>query len=447
MLPRLRQLERDFAGSVAVIGVHSPKFPAERDGDNLRKAMLRYRVDHPVLNDATFTVWQSYAVRAWPTLMFLDPHGRVIGKHEGEFDLNTVRGFVTAAIAEFEQAGEIDRFPLPHRPEMEKTSGLRFPEGLLADAPGDRLFIADTGNHRIVVTGLDGEVRLTIGSGIAGFADGSAATACFDSPRGVALDPSGQLLYVADTGNHAIRAVDLPQDTVTTVAGTGERAHRYEAGSGRQTALASPWDVAWLDDRLWIAMAGAHQLWTYHPARDLVAPAAGTGFESIHDGLLATATFAQPSGVTALDGVLYVADSETSAIRRVDPANDRVRRLVGRGLFEFGDVDAVGDSVRLQHPLGVAATFEDSRPVIYIADSYNDKIKRLDPPTRSVTTMFGGDGHGFVDGAGAEVEFWEPTSLSLIDRTLYIADTNNHAIRVANLDNGSVETLKITQLP
>lgn len=443
MLPQLRELEHEFANELVVIGVHSPKFPAEQLGENLRKAVLRHDLAHPVVNDALHAIWDAYTVRAWPTLMFVDPRGRVIGKHEGEFALAPMREFIRDAIAAFDSEGAIDRAPLPLDSLSEVSGFLRFPGNVLADPAADRLFIADSGNHRIVVAGLDGRIRHIAGDGTAGLTDGLWKRARFRNPQGMAIDPTGRTLFIADTGNHALRSLDLVSSEIRTLAGTGERGHGAEAGPGRGTALASPWDLAWLQGKVWIAMAGTHQLWTYDPETTVVGPAAGSGHESIHDGPLASATFAQPSGLSALDGMLYVADSETSAVRRVDPAHDRVSRLVGRGLFHFGDVDAAGDSARLQHVLGVAATREHGRHAVYIADSYNNKIKRLDPETRAVTTAFGSGEHGLLDGDADSAEFWEPAGLGLAGRTLYVADTNNHAIRIADLDNGTVRTLEL----
>ncbi len=446
MLPQLRKLEHEFADALVVIGVHSAKFPAERIGANLRKAVLRNDLHHPVVNDADFAIWQGFAVRAWPTLMFIDPRGYVIGKHEGEFDLDAMRTFLRDAIENFEAEGKIDRTPITMKPESESTGTLRFPGKLLADPSRNRLYIADSGHHRLVVTNLAGEVIEIIGAGERGLLDGDRLTARFTNPQGMAIDPSGQYLYVADAGNHALRIVDLESHSVTTVAGNGERAHGHVPGAASETALASPWDLTWFEEKLWIAMAGLHQLWTFDPATNQIEPAAGSGHESIHDGPLSSATFAQPGGIAAVNGASYVADSETSAIRRIDPREDRVKRLVGRGLFEFGDVDARGDSVRLQHPLGVEVVEEGGHPFVLIADSYNNKIKRLDPSTREVTTLFGSGEHGLTDATGEDADFWEPGGLSLAGRQLYIADTNNHAIRVADLDTRSVRTMQIEGL-
>lgn len=424
-----------------MVGVHTPKFPAEKDSANLRQAVLRHDLAYPVVNDAEFAIWQSFAVRAWPTLMLIDPHGKVIGKHEGEFDLDALRGVLRRMIDSFAAEGLIDRTPLTPAPEREPDGPLRFPGKALADGEGRRLFIADSGHHRILEATLDGAVRRAFGDGQTGLRDGSADAARFDAPQGMALSPDGSSLHIADTGNHAVRRIDLASGAVETVAGTGERGQGEGGGRGTDIPLASPWDLAFLDGVLWIAMAGLHQLWTFDPATGIVGLAAGTGVESIHDGALAQATFAQPSGITAIDGALYVADSETSAIRLVDPIADRVRRLVGRGLFDFGDIDARGDSVRLQHPLGVCAAIEDGESVVYIADTYNDKIKRLVPSRREVATVAGGDGRGHADGAAETASFWEPGGLSLLGRTLYVADTDNHAIRVVDLDTRIVRTL------
>lgn len=426
-----------------MIGVHSAKFPAERESENLRAAVQRHELDHSVVNDGDFAIWQSYAVRAWPTLMFVDPRGNVVGKHEGEFPFEPVRDLIQEMIATFDAEGAVDRTSLPITPLPAVGGELRFPGKVLADEAGSRLLVADSGHNRIVVTGFDGKIDLVIGSGEPGFADGDRDDARFDHPQGLALAEDGKALYVADTENHAIRAIELATGRVTTVAGTGAQGHQRVGGPALETGISSPWDLTFLDNRLWIAMAGTHQLWTLDLGAGRLDVAAGTGVESIHDGPLLQATFAQPSGITASGGVLYTADSETSSVRRVDPTEDRVRRLVGRGLFDFGDVDARGDSVRLQHPLGVDAAIAEGATVVYIADSYNDKIKRLDPATREVETLFGGDARGAADGAWRTAEFWEPGGVSVAGRRLFIADTNNHSVRVADLDGGEVTTVTI----
>src|SRR5918994_51724 len=442
MLPQLLRLEARFGDQIEIICVHSAKFPAERESANLRAAVDRLELHHPVVNDGEFRVWNGFAVRAWPTLMFVDPDGRVFGKHEGEFPEEPVAEMIAEALAGYEAAGLLDRRPLPLTPSRASGDILRYPEKILADPVRDRLFIADTGHHRVVQTDLTGKVDTAFGDGEPALQDGDARTARFCQPRGMALSPDGDTLYVADSGHHTIRAIALSTGNVTTVAGTGDLGRSREPGPARATPLRSPWDLAWVGDELWIAMAGSHQVWALDPEGGQLRVAAGTGVESIHDGPLAEATFAQPSGLSRIDNLLFLADAETSSVRRLDLGTGRVRRLVGRGLFDFGDGDGRGDEVRLQHALGVAARREGDDIAVYIADSYNDKIKRLDPETRQAETV-AGNSHGFEDGQATDASFWEPAGISLKSDDLYIADTNNHAIRRLSLVDYEVTTLNI----
>ena len=439
----MRELEREFAEELVVIAVHAAKFTAEMVSENLRAAVQRLEVHHPVINDGEHQVWEEYAVRAWPTLMLVDPRGRVFAKHEGEFPLEPMRVALAGIIAQYDAEGILDRRPLTLDPLPAGGGTLRFPGKVLADAASERLFIADSGHNRILVADLDGRVTTVVGNGEPGFVDGLGEQARLDHPQGLAFDAVSETLFVADEPNHAIRAIDLASGQVTTVAGTGEQGYdRLSRGPGQEVSLSSPWDLALIDQRLWITMAGTHQLWALDLATGHVGVAAGTGAESIHDGPLQEATFAQPSGLSVRDGVLYVADSESSAVRSVDPATDQVRRLVGRGLFDFGDIDGVAGQARLQHPLGVAATLEDRATLIFVADTYNDKLKRLDPGTRQITSWAGGEA-GHEDGDLGTARFWEPSGLSLAGSRLYVADTNNHAVRLVDLDAGRVRTLEI----
>ena len=444
VFPQLRKLEDKYPAELAVIGVHSAKFSAEKDIENLRKAVLRYEIEHPVLNDKDFVVWQRYGARAWPTLMFIDPEGKVIGKHEGEFDAADMDGLLQKMLAEYDEHSLLNRAPLPISLEKLKEwdRPLSFPGKILADAASGRLFIADSNHNRIVATDLNGNALCVIGGGEQGLRDGDFARAQFHDPQGLAL--RGDTLYVADAKNHVIRAVDLANQSVKTIAGTGEQARRYHAGgNGNFVPLNSPWDVAVHDDALYIAMAGFHQLWRLDLNTGETRPYAGNGREQIADGSLANAELAQPSGITADDAKLYFTDSETSAIRSAD-LNDKggVQTIVGLHLFEFGDVDGIGDQVRLQHPIGI----EHHEGVLYIADTYNNKIKRIYPASRGASSFLGIGKPGSADGAGAFAEFHEPAGLSIANNRLYIADTNNHAVRVANLHTQEVTTLEIKGL-
>lgn len=446
ILPDLKRLERKYADSLVVIGVHSAKFFTEQETENIRQAILRYEIEHPVVNDNQMVVWQQYAVRAWPTLVLIDPSGKIIGYHSGEGIYEIFDRAIEDVIRAAEAKGTLKRGALNLRLEREREprTALRFPGKVLTDERMNRLFIADSNHHRILVVSLrDNRVEMAIGAGTPGFRDGAFDKAHFNNPQGMAYDPDADALYIADTDNHAIRKADLRARTVETLAGTGEQSRAYppRAGKGREVALNSPWDVVLLGEQLYIAMAGSHQLWRLNLKTLEAEPHAGTGREACIDGSLRTGALAQPSGITTDGKKLYFADSEVSCIRAadVDP-NGSLETLVGGDLFEFGDVDSFGREARLQHPLGVV--WVDG--ILYVADTYNHKIKRLDPRTRKIETVFGTGTAGARDGENPT--FHEPGGISYARGKLYIADTNNHLIRVADLTTRRVETLALKGL-
>ena len=445
VIPDLKRLEEKYANELVVIGVHSAKFENEKETENIRRIILRYNLEHPVVNDADFRIWQAYAVRAWPTQVLIDPAGYVVGQVSGEGHYDVLDKAVGQLIDEAKRRGTLDPRPLKFALERAKTGDLplAFPGKILADEKGDRLFVADSNHNRVVVTKLDGTLLYTVGSGARGRRDGGFQDASFDGPQGLALDPSdNSTLYVADTRNHLLRRVDLKAKTVETVAGTGAQLRDYavRGGPALQTPLNSPWDLALAGRTLYVAMAGPHQIWKLDlDAREL-SVYAGTGREARTDGTRlgefadpSASTFAQPSGL-ALDGpTLYVADAESNIVRAI--TGEEVRTLAGGDLFDFGDRDGAGDDVRLQHPLGLA--LEGGR--LFVADTYNHKVKTLDPRTGRVSTFAGTGRPGQADGARAE--FYEPGGLSVANGKLYVADTNNHAVRVIDFKTRSTQTL------
>jgi len=444
IIPDLKKLEHKYANELVVIGVHSAKFPAERGTENIRQAILRYEIEHPVVNDHEMQIWQSYTANSWPTLFLIDPAGKVVAYMSGEGVYAQFDGIIAKVIATFDAKKMIDRRPLNLKLERQRTptSLLAFPGKVLADEKSKQLFISDSNHNRIVVVSLDdSSVKEVIGSGEIGLKDGSFETAAFNHPQGMALD--GSVLYVADTENHALRAIDLARRTVATIAGTGEQLqHRVTfGGQGKDIALSSPWDLTMQNGILYIAMAGPHQLWQMNPKTGGIAPYAGSGREARIDGRLAEAALAQPSGITSDGKKLYFADSEVSSIRSADlDPNGRVDTIVGEDLFEFGDRDGKGPVVRLQHPLGVA--YSDGW--LYVADTYNNKIKRVSPKERTSETFVGTGENGMQDGDRATLN--EPSGVSVAFGKLYIADTNNHLIRVVDLKTRRTETLQIKGL-
>jgi thiol-disulfide isomerase/thioredoxin len=437
VIPDLKRLEEKYPDELVVIGVHSAKFTNEGDSDNIRQIIRRYELDHPIINDNEFAVWSTYGVNAWPTFVLIDPDGLVLGFHSGEGIYELFDFVIAGMIKEFGAKGRLDLTPLDIILEHEGLvdSPLLFPGKVLADEANGRLFIADSNHSRIVITDLEGLVLDVIGSGLAGWQDGGFATAAFFRPQGLTL-ADDNTLYVADTENHTLRRLDLASRLVTTVAGTGEQG-RYQqfGGNGLDVALNSPWDVLAHEGLIYIAMAGQHQLWLYEPATEVVRAFAGSGREELKDGLLEEGGLNQPSGLATDGRRLYFADSEASAIRYLDLARGTLHTIVGTGLFDFGDVDGVGDMVRLQHPLGLVYR----NGLLYVADTYNSKIKVVKPETRESSSFLGGSVAGWQD--GHQALFDEPGGLSLAGDKVYIADTNNHAIRVADLTTREVSTL------
>lgn len=447
-----------YADTLFVIGVHSAKFDTERATENVRAAVNRYNVHHPVVNDVDLRVMSAFAARAWPTLMFIDPEGKVIGKHEGEFPLEAMDRVLAAMVEEFDQAGVINREPVPfeYGSEAESHGTLSFPGKILVPDDGN-LYIADSNHHRVVVASESGEIIDTIGNGESPLAvesfdlppgilnpvgsEWGYDEPLFDNPQGMAL--VGDTLYVADAGTHTVHRVDLTNRKVSVVAGTGEQSLiRHSGGDATSYPLNSPYDLEFADDVVYIAMAGTHQLWQLNTVENTTEPFAGTGAENIVDGLRNEALLAQPSGL-ALDGNnLFFADSETSAIRVAKIGEGgRVITLTGTGLFAFGDEDGIGKKSVLQHPQDVAS----APGAIYIADTYNHKIKRMDLSTLRVTTVAGDGGQGLVDGDALSARFDEPAGISYRDGIVYVADTNNHRIRKFVVELGEVSTIELSQ--
>ena len=432
----MRELEERYPTELVVVGVHSGKFIAERETARIAEAARRLDVGHPVVNDRHFRVWRSYAVRAWPTIAVVDPAGYVVGTHAGEFTAAAIVPYIDGLIAAAEAAGTLRRGTAHEaaRADLGPADALSYP-GKVAVDPADarRVAVADTGNHRLLVGTLDAgarrlRVERVLGDGVAGFADGRAPR--FRAPQGVALD--GDTLYVADAGNHAVRAASLAAGDVRTLAGTGHRVRtQAELDAG---ALASPWDVARVGDTLYVATAGTHQLHAIDLASGRARLFAGGRGEDIRDGPRLEALLAQPMGLCHAADRLFFVDAESSAVRsvglgRADGAGDgAVHTVVGTGLFDFGDRDGAGDDARLQHPQGIAA-HPGGR--LLVADSYNDALRWVDPSSRRVETWRRG--------------LHEPGGVAVAGGRVLVADTNAH--RVLVIDEGGGEWTLEVELP
>lgn len=424
VLPVLARIEERFAGQpVCVVGIHSAKFLSEKDPANIAKAMQRHDVRHPVIVDSQHMVWEEFSVRAWPTLVIVDSAGYVRETLAGEIEEGELAHKLRRYLDEGAREGTLaDTAPDFGDIAIEAGDQLRFPGKLLC--AGGRVFIADSGHHRIVVCDEGGRVERVVGTGGAGQADGPLAEASFFEPQGMEL--VGDTLFVADRGNHLIRAIDLEDGEVRTVAGTGRKGTKLAGLDPHQPLtipLRSPWDLSSVGPNLIVAMAGSHQLWVFQPDRGVIGPWAGNGAEGHVDGGLGDASFAQPSGLARAGRLLFVADSEVSSVRAVDLHDLQVQTVVGQDLFDFGDRDGQFDRVLLQHPLDVAVAGNK----VYVADSYNQKVREIDLGEQLSRTVLG-------DGDSAQLH--EPGGLELLGDKLLIADTNNHRLRLGDPATG-----------
>ncbi|RKS80479.1 thiol-disulfide isomerase/thioredoxin [Motilibacter peucedani] len=432
VIDELRELEQRWSDELVVLGIHSPKFTHEADADAVAAAVERYDVHHPVLDDAAMTTWSAYAVRAWPTLVLVDPEGYVVTHLAGEGHAHALDRILTEQVAEHERRGTLRRGAGPWVPTAPANTELRFPGKAvrLPERLGGGLLVSDSGRHGLVVLDDAGEVVRRIGSGTRGLRDGGPADAQLAEPQGLCVLPeevaaaAGYDVVVSDTVNHVLRGLRLPSGELVTVAGSGRQ---WMQGSGTGD-LSSPWDLAWWDDRLWVAMAGIHQLWTFDPRTGAVQVAAGTTNEGLVDGPAGQAWFSQPSGLSALGSdaeLLWVADSESSALRRLRRAaagGYEVDTVVGTGLFDFGHVDGPAGSALLQHPLGVAACPDGS---VLVADTFNGALRRWSP-----------------DGSGGTVAtvatgLAEPSDVLVDGDRVRVVESAAHRVRAVELTGGT----------
>lgn len=424
IIPDLEKLEKEFENELVVIGIHSAKFSAEQSTQRIRQAALKFGVHHPVVNDADMKVWQNYGIRAWPTVTLISPTGKVVWQRAGESFYEDARNQILALKEKHKAELNTQKFEFQLAQVEEKE--LMFPSKIIeSTAENDSnenepiFWIADSGNNRILKINLKGKILETIGTGKKGNTDGSFQEATFYEPHGLALSENGEKLYIADTKNNVIKEADLINKMVKTISGTGEISYYFgDKKWGENLNPNSPWDLL-IDKKypniMYIANAGNHQILKMNLQNYKTERFAGSGKEQLTDGDdFQKVAFNQPSGLTQFENFLYVADAEASAIRQIDLQKKEVRTLVGSGLFDFGDTDGTAQKAVLQHPIGVFYTKNE----VYIADTYNGKIKVLDLEKNRVKTLISG--------------LSEPNDVLLIGNYLYISDTNNHQILRVN---------------
>ncbi len=387
----LRGLERRWADELVVLGVHSPKFPHEHDHEAVRQAVARQRLEHPVLDDPALATWDQYAVRAWPTLVLVDPEGYEVARWSGEGHAVAISSAVEALVREHEPRGSLRRGRLDAEVAAAGTGELAFP-GKVVVHPGDgRFALSDTGHDRVLVCAPDGEVLAEHGG--------------LYQPQGVRWD--GDALLVCETGAGRVWRIG----TERTLVADG---------------LASPWDVVLWHGHVVVAEAGRHRLWVRDGAGELQL-LAGTGGEGLFDAPALQAGLAQPSGlaVTA-GGELAWVDAEASALRVLDRPGGTVRTLVGAGLFDWGAEDGGPGRASMQHPLGLAAGPDGA---LWVADTYNDRLRVWR------------EGHLWSVPIAA---FDEPGGLDLLpDGRLVVADTGNHRLLVVDPVTAGAERVDV----
>jgi hypothetical protein len=425
LIADVRKLEDKYHDGLAVVGVHCPKYPHQRDSAQVLHAVNRFGVRHAVANDLDFRIWQDYLIDAWPSVALVDADGALAAVFAGEGRRNEIDARISLLL---DEAAAHDRRvyePIAPSVRPEPRSALAFPGKLLVDE--QRLYVSDSGHHRVLECNLDGRVLRTFGSGNGGYSDGVATLACFDRPQGLAKREGA--LFVADSGNHCVRRVDLADGRVDTILGNGRSGRsRPVDADARSTVLNTPLDLAIVDEDLYIAVAGQNQIWRLGLGGGLVSILAGSGDLGLADGSGEEAIFAQPCGLATLGRELIVADAASSSVRAVGVDSARVETVVGRGLYDFGDVVGARIDVRLQNPLAVAA---DPRGVLYVADSYNDAIKLLNRRSGEARLL------------RMSHPLHEPQGLCLTRDALWIANTNRHEIVRIDLASGGLRRVPV----
>ncbi len=441
-LPVLAELEKKYEDKpVVFIGVHSAKFFNEQDRKNIEQAVARYEISHPVLVDRKMTVWNKFGVTGWPTIAIIDPNGTLVYRQSGEGQKEMIEDTIDVLLEKHEKSHTLAREPIKIVKTIQKTNAmLSFPGKI--SISNSKIAISDSNHNRIIVTDLVGKILYTIGSGKIGLQDGNFSESTFFRPQGVTW--KDDIIFVADTENHALRKINLQEGIVTTLVGTGKQGPwRSQGGIGKETAISSPWDVAVKDNLVFVAMAGNHQIWTYDTNTYVARPFAGNGQEDIIDANRMQAQLAQPSGIFVYNDVVYFTDSETSSVREIDLRTEYVRTIVGHGLFAFGYKDGKTEESLFQHPLGLCATGNK----IFVADTYNSAIREIDSKNDSVATVIGKQGTSTMckldDPSCDTLGLYEPSDVEWYQDKLYIADTNNHLIRVYDLKTNVLNTLEI----
>lgn len=374
-LPKLQLLQSRYGNRLAIIGVHAPRYPAERDIEHLRQTLQEYAIDFPVVTDHDYSISRAYDSNTWPGYALINPIGRFIGIRKGAAPLDFLSDLIGLTLDRYGKKGIIDDNPLPvAKLAMRSDDGiLLFPQALLAHQ--NRLYIADTGHHRILITDLSGKILDQIGSGSFGWQDGNFQTATMTYPISIAKGEDEHTLYMSERYTNVIRRIDLKNRMVRRVAGTNEIiATATDAGPGIKSRLDFPQGLYFLNGKLYIAMAGSRQIWQYDPKTGMLSHVAGNGQIGTHDNSFAESSFVQPHGLTSDGKFLFVIDSEGNSLRVLDFKKRQTIKLNGGDYIHFGDRTGPAPATLFSRPAAILYLNKK----LLVADTYNHSIKLFD---------------------------------------------------------------------
>ncbi len=424
LLGDLRHLQAKYPDRLRVFALHVPKFEAERSPALVEQAVGRLGLSFPVANDPDFVAWQHYGIQAWPSVALVDARGQLREIVAGDMQREALDASIATMLDEPGVA------PLAEAVDVRNAAArtaLAWPAGI---AVGDKhLYIADSGHHRILECTHDGRVLRVFGGGFPGLVDGMLDEAAFNAPRGLSL--VRDTLYVADTGNHALRRISLLRGQVDTLAGNGQPGAPVEGRVADPAAvtLDQPWAVAAAKDRLFAALAGSNQIWEYDLGLGALRRLCGSGQLGLGDGAADAAEFAHPAALALVHKTLYVCDAAASALRCVNVDSGAVQTLVGQGLFEFGGRDGSREAASLQYPLAIA--LDPDAPVLWVADAYNDALRRL---------KLGGGG---LSRFRCDHPLRRPAAIAVVAGELWLANTDAHEILRIRTDGGQTNRLPV----
>ncbi|MGB6036703.1 MAG: hypothetical protein WBG42_10590 [Cryomorphaceae bacterium] len=435
----LSLLQKEYPNIRVLISLN-PKFGYPTAEEDILSELEKRQIPLPVYIDRDFELWECMKVEFWPTTMFFGPQGSLVEAHEGRLNLEELRMSMPEVINRLRPF--IDKNPEPFYGmppgRWKKRTVLEYPAGLAVNERESMIFVSDQLGDRILGLTLDGNIMYCIGNGEKGFKDGALEQATFNGPRGMAMDSENFILYIADTDNHAVRKVDLINDEVTTIMGTGMTPRRMPKKIvGMNSLINAPTDLLLDGNDLYISMQGSNQIWKMDLRTGVAEPIAGSESFGFTNGEALSSDLAAPSGLSAdPSGALFFTDAQASALRYVD--DGKVETSVGEGIFTFGYADGKKDDVKLRYPNGIVSYDEK----IYLADTYNHCIRVIEPFKQRSETVSGnhsiaGYRNGFTP------LFNQPMDVAMLGKTLIIADAGNGALRTLNLESGEVGSIPL----